>query len=91
MAAGDLVFIVDGPNRNGWIRGQVESVYLGKDNRIRQASVRTAHGVYRRPVTKLAVIEIASSGKSVPKLGSGQGLRAGELLPPLPTVGVLTA
>lgn len=91
LAAGDLVFIVDGPNRNGWIRGQVESVYLGKDNRIRQASVRTAHGVYRRPVTKLAVIEIASSGKSVPKLGSGQGLRAGELLPPLPTVGVPTA
>lgn len=91
LAAGDLVFIVDGPNRNGWIRGQVESVYIGKDNRIRQASVRTAHGVYRRPVTKLAVIEIASSGKSVPKLGSGQGLRAGELLPPLPTVGVPTA
>lgn len=80
MAPGDLVFIVDGQHRNGWVRGQVESVFSGKDNRIRQALVRTAHGVYRRPVTKLAVIEVASSGKSDPEPGSGQDLRARELL-----------
>lgn len=86
LAPGDLVFIVDGYNRNGWIRGQVESVIAGKDNRIRQALVRTANGMYRRPVTKLAVIEIASSGKSNPESGSGLGLRAGELLQPLPSI-----
>ncbi|XP_062708625.1 uncharacterized protein LOC134288285 [Aedes albopictus] len=90
LAPGDLVFIVDGHSRNGWIRGQVESVFAGRDDRIRQALVRTANGVYRRPVTKLAVIEVASSGKPDPDSGSGQDLRAGELLRPLSTDGAPT-
>ncbi|XP_055632345.1 uncharacterized protein LOC129772855 [Toxorhynchites rutilus septentrionalis] len=85
LEPGDLVFIVDDHGRNGWIRGKIETVIIGKDKRIRQAMVRTAQGLYRRPVNKLAVIEVASSCKSVPEASSGQGLRAGELLQPLGT------
>lgn len=78
-----LVFIVDDNGRNGWLRGIVEQVFTGKDGRVRQAMVRTTSGVYRRPVTKLAVIELESSGKSDQGPSTGQGLQAGELLAPL--------
>ncbi|XP_058818122.1 uncharacterized protein LOC131685002 [Topomyia yanbarensis] len=80
LEPGRLVFIVDDNGRNGWVRGVVVKVFPGKDGRIRQATVRTAHGEYRRPVAKLALIEMESSGKSDQKAGSGQGLREGELL-----------
>lgn len=60
MKVGNLVFIADDHNRNGWIRGKVDEIISGKDGRIRQAVVRTSNGVYRRPVSKLALIEIGS-------------------------------
>ena len=83
LEPGMLVFIVDDNGRNGWLRGIVEQVFTGKDGRVRQAMVRTTSGVYRRPVTKLAVIELESSGKSDQGPSTGQGLQAGELLAPL--------
>ncbi|XP_055645430.1 uncharacterized protein LOC129781951 [Toxorhynchites rutilus septentrionalis] len=85
LAPGDLVFIVDDSNRNGWIRGEIQEVVEGRDGRIRQAKVRTANGIFRRPVSRLARIEIMSVGKSCPNEGSGQGLRVGDLLKPLGT------
>ncbi|XP_055622581.1 uncharacterized protein LOC129766140 [Toxorhynchites rutilus septentrionalis] len=58
---GDLVFVVDDHGRNGWIRGKVEEVIQGRDGRIRQAMVRTSTGVFKRPVSKLALIEVKLS------------------------------
>ncbi|XP_058448727.1 uncharacterized protein LOC131428697 [Malaya genurostris] len=72
LKVGDLVFITDDLNRNGWVRGQVDQIITGKDGRVRQAMVRTAGGIYRRPVTKLALIEIMCTGKSPPEAGSGK-------------------
>ncbi|XP_055585122.1 uncharacterized protein LOC129737973 [Uranotaenia lowii] len=74
----DLVFVTDDLSRNSWIRGQIVDVIPGKDNQVRQVLVRTSSGVFRRPVTKLAVIEVGSSSKSDSEAGSGQVLRAGE-------------
>ncbi|XP_062712313.1 uncharacterized protein LOC134289800 [Aedes albopictus] len=55
---GDLVLIADEGSRNGWIRGMVQEVTEGIDGRIRQATVKTSSGILRRPVSKLAVLDV---------------------------------
>lgn len=42
LKVGDLVFVVDGKNRKNWVRGKVQEVIPGSDERIRQADVKTA-------------------------------------------------
>ncbi|XP_062704660.1 uncharacterized protein LOC134286963 [Aedes albopictus] len=63
VAEGDLVLIVDGAVRNQWMRGIVEKVVHGKDGRVRQAWVRTANGLLRRPVVKLALLDVLDGSK----------------------------
>ncbi|XP_058448717.1 uncharacterized protein LOC131428686 [Malaya genurostris] len=58
VEVGDLVLVVDGAVRNQWTRGRVEKVVTGSDGRVRQAWVRTTSGVLRRPVVKLAVLDV---------------------------------
>ncbi|XP_055542952.1 uncharacterized protein LOC129728533 [Wyeomyia smithii] len=74
ITVGDLVFVVDDQRRNGWARGRVQEVVKGRDGRVRQAVVQTARGMLRRPVTKLAVLEVEQNGKT----GSGGQCYGGE-------------
>ncbi|XP_058828018.1 uncharacterized protein LOC131687937 [Topomyia yanbarensis] len=55
---GDVGYVVDEHNRKTWIRGVVTTVYKSTDGRIRQAAVRTTKGEFKRPVAKLAVLEV---------------------------------
>ena len=57
---GDLVLVVDGTIRNQWKKGIVERIMAGPDGHIRQAWVRTNTGAVRRPVAKLALLDIAT-------------------------------
>ncbi|XP_055622958.1 uncharacterized protein LOC129766451 [Toxorhynchites rutilus septentrionalis] len=59
----DLVLVVNGTGRNQWIRGRVEQVFSGRDGRVRQAMIRTATGVLRRPVVKLAILDVEKVSK----------------------------
>ncbi|XP_062703997.1 uncharacterized protein LOC115255979 [Aedes albopictus] len=67
---GDLVIVVTEGIRNGWTRGRILEVIRGTDGRVRQAVVQTSTGVIRRPVAKLARLDIdgnlgqRSSGQS---------------------------
>lgn len=86
VKVGDVVFIADEEQRKTWIRGVVNEVIKAKDGRIRQAVVRAQGKVYKRPVAKLAVIDVgAAKGRSEPysEEAQDQGPRAGELLPTL--------
>ena len=45
--------------RGKWVFGRVLEVYPGQDGRVRNVKVMTATGDYSRPITKIAVIELA--------------------------------
>ena len=55
----DIVIIVDSTfPRNCWPKGRVIATRRGRDGEVRSATVRTAAGVYERPVVKLAVLDV---------------------------------
>ncbi|XP_073831630.1 uncharacterized protein [Musca autumnalis] len=59
VSPGDLVLICDPDvSRREWRKGPVQEVYLGKDGVVRQADIATSTGVLKRPVSKLAVLDI---------------------------------
>ncbi|XP_062538071.1 uncharacterized protein LOC134206385 [Armigeres subalbatus] len=87
VAVGDLVLIVDDTHRNGWMRGKVKEVVTAKDGRVRQAVVQTARGILRRPVAKLAVLEVESGCKT----GTGGQCYGGEDVAANTARGVTTA
>lgn len=58
VAVGDLVYVAEAEKRNNWERGIVEEVITGGDGRVRSAIVRTVTGLKKRPIAKLAVMEI---------------------------------
>ncbi|XP_062557078.1 uncharacterized protein LOC134221929 [Armigeres subalbatus] len=81
LAENDLVLIVDEGRRNGWIGGQVLTVIPGRDGRIRQAMIRTSKGVFKRPVTKLAVLQIEGDSNEESVVGPEVRYGAGMLRP----------
>ncbi|XP_062699634.1 uncharacterized protein LOC115257830 [Aedes albopictus] len=77
LEVGDLVLVMDTKDGTG-VRGVVQEVFAGLDGRVRQAMVRTNTGCFRRPVSKLAVLEIDDKPGEVSGEGQDQGLWAGE-------------
>ncbi|XP_038105324.1 uncharacterized protein LOC119765476 [Culex quinquefasciatus] len=71
----DLVLIVNEGQRNGWTRGRVLTVIPGRDGRIRQATIQTSAGILRRPVSKLAVLQVqrVSNAEPEPERRYGSG------------------
>ncbi|XP_075154368.1 uncharacterized protein LOC142227968 isoform X3 [Haematobia irritans] len=51
--------------RSQWKRGRVIELHPGKYGIARSAEVRTDVGVYRRPVSKLAMLDV-ENGESSP-------------------------
>ena len=39
-----------------WPLGQVIEVHKGKDNLVRVVTVKTKSGIYKRPITKIAML-----------------------------------
>ncbi|XP_055633290.1 uncharacterized protein LOC129773670 [Toxorhynchites rutilus septentrionalis] len=64
VQVGDVVLIADETKRNRWIRGRVIDSIKAQDGHVRQAIVKTSGGVLRRPVSKLAVIDVGISAAS---------------------------
>ncbi|XP_055585090.1 uncharacterized protein LOC129737943 [Uranotaenia lowii] len=64
LQIGDLVVIVDESVRNGWLRGTVERVYPGCDGVVHKVDVRTADGIFQRPVIKVALLDVKDDSKT---------------------------
>ena len=53
----DVVMMVDSNAvRGNWTMGRITEVHPGKEGKIRNVTVKTQNGTYRRPNTKIAVI-----------------------------------
>ncbi|XP_065076354.1 uncharacterized protein LOC135699956 [Ochlerotatus camptorhynchus] len=78
---GDLVLIADEGQRNGWTRGIVIESIIAPDGHVRQAMIKTAGGVLRRPVSKLVVLDVSSSSAVIEASGphSGEDVSTGTL------------
>ena len=61
MQIGDLVLLAeDKVARNRWPMGRVGEVFTGEDGGVRSARVKTAGGVFHRPVAKICLLEEVS-------------------------------
>ncbi|CAG7824014.1 unnamed protein product [Allacma fusca] len=59
IRVGDIVIIADERlPRNCWPKGIVTRTILGKDEKCRVADVRTKLGTFRRPVSRLCVLDV---------------------------------
>ncbi|XP_053691247.1 uncharacterized protein LOC128739769 [Sabethes cyaneus] len=64
IAVGDIVVITDNSMpRNCWPKGKIINTKVSKDGQVRCATVRTANGVYERPTSKLAVLDVRCDGE----------------------------
>jgi hypothetical protein len=43
--------------RGNWTIGRIIEVHPGKDGKVRNVTVKTQNGNYRRPITKISVIQ----------------------------------
>lgn len=71
---GDLVLIFDENSSNPYTRGRVIKAIMGKNNQVRSAVVKTIHGVYTRPATKLAVLDVRSRSDQDSRTASLKGV-----------------
>jgi len=59
VEVGDVVLIVDlNAPRGSWPKGIVREVFPGKDGQVRVVEVQTAKGILKRPVVKVAVLDV---------------------------------
>ncbi|XP_073821123.1 uncharacterized protein [Musca autumnalis] len=59
LKVGDIVIIIDeNLPRHCWPKGKIINTIIAKDGQVRQATVRTQHGVFQRPTAKLAKLDV---------------------------------
>ncbi|KAH8298295.1 hypothetical protein KR059_004791, partial [Drosophila kikkawai] len=51
----NILVVLKEPNLppSKWILGRISEVHAGSDDKVRVVTVKTAHGSYKRPITKL--------------------------------------
>ncbi|XP_050746280.1 uncharacterized protein LOC127012102 [Drosophila biarmipes] len=56
----DTLVVLKEPNQppSKWMLGRVTEVHPGQDQRVRVVTVKTAKGIYKRPITKIAVLPL---------------------------------
>lgn len=59
-----MVFGEPNADRGTWALGRVEEIYDGPDGVARSARLKTPAGFLHRPVSRLAVVEVSSTGEA---------------------------
>lgn len=76
LQVGDLVIVCDEQQpRSRWCRGRVVEATPAPDGAVRKATVQTASGTYKRPITRLAKLDVCASDG-----GDGRGAECRQLV-----------
>ncbi|XP_055708899.1 uncharacterized protein LOC129805169 [Phlebotomus papatasi] len=90
LKIGDIVVICDEQlPRNSWPLGRVTDVFTAPDGKIRSVMVKTAQGLYRRPVAKLALLDVAEDQQTGLGMGAGAPERGNVGNATTPTSGII--
>ncbi|XP_055585280.1 uncharacterized protein LOC129738120 [Uranotaenia lowii] len=65
LEEGDVVMVIDPAKRNGWERGRVLQLIRNPDGIARQAMIRTSSGDHKRPMSRLALLDV--KGRAIPE------------------------
>lgn len=72
----DIVVIIDEHlPRNSWPKGRIIRVTKSPDGRVRKAFVKTLGGIYERPVTKLARLDVNKADVGIQGSPTGGSVR----------------
>ncbi len=62
---GDIVIVVDhNLPQHSWPKGRIIQIFPAKDGQVRRVKVQTNNGIYERPASKIAVLNVKDNGKS---------------------------
>lgn len=65
LREGDVVIVVDETDRSRrFPKGKVLQVHCGPDGHCRSATIQTQTGIYKRPASKLAILDVVRSESS---------------------------
>lgn len=71
IALNDLVMICDvKQNYHKWTKGKVVKLYEGKDKQVRTVDVITEKGILKRPVNKLAILDLSQTDAGSENVGN---------------------
>ena len=60
LKEGDIVLVAESNQPRGvWPLGRIVATHPGQDGMVRVVTVRTQYGEYKRPITKLCLLERA--------------------------------
>ncbi|XP_055918643.1 uncharacterized protein LOC129950746 [Eupeodes corollae] len=80
VKTGDVVLIIDeNLPRCTWPKGIITSTVISKDGQVRRATVKTASGVFDRPVARLALLNISQTTESKTAVGGAPLLGGGNV------------
>ncbi|XP_065091129.1 uncharacterized protein LOC135712074 [Ochlerotatus camptorhynchus] len=72
LEVNDLVIVIEESARNHWERGVITEIYPGSDGHVRSAMIQTSTGIKKRPVTKLALLDVRKAQSKEDDRGSQQ-------------------
>ena len=66
LQTGELVLIADdNVARQQWLIGRVTNVFPGSDGQVSSVEVTAKESTYRRPITKICLLEQLGSGETL--------------------------
>ena len=57
LKVGDMVVVKEANLHScKWVLGRIVETFLGRDDKVRVVNVKTQNGIYKRPISKIAVL-----------------------------------
>lgn len=76
----DIVLLIDeSADRNCYKKARVIGINPGRDGKVRSVSIQTEDGIYVRPITKLAILDVRKDGEQDKGIPEAMGIPGGSI------------